>query len=336
MSGILLQSFPRYPLLNGHTPVQELKQLNKQLKGVRVFVKRDDLTGIGLGGNKLRKLEFLLGDALQQGADYIVTTGARQSNHARLTAAATATAGLPCELLLVRMVPNTTDDYVNNGNIVLDHIFGANIVDLPTGTDVMQYAQERVTVLKAAGKLPYLIPTGGSSALGCLGYANCVFEIQEQLAGLGARMDYVIVPNGSSGTHAGLLAGVVAGGADIKVRSYNVLAEPADALKNTLEKANAALQLMQPAGAIPETAVDINSEYKGEGYGIPTAAMKEALHLLARTEGILLDPVYSGKAFSGLLGDIRKGVFPAGTNVLFIVTGGTPGLFAYRSVFENQ
>ncbi|ASZ13008.1 D-cysteine desulfhydrase family protein [Chitinophaga pendula] len=328
-----LQAFPKYELLDGPTAVQELKQLNKTLNGVQVFVKRDDVMGIALGGNKLRKLEYLLGDALQQKAERIITVGARQSNHARLTAAAAAKAGLSCELFLTRTVPIDTADYSDNGNIVLENILGARIVDLPAGTNALALAEERAAALKAAGRNAYVMPMGGSSPTGCLGYVHCAQEIQQQADNADLVFDYVLAPNGSSGTHAGLLAGFKALQSNTQVRTYNVLAEPTAVYNNTLEKTNATLQLIAPQLIVTETDIAISNDYRGEAYGIPTAAMLAAVRLLARTEGILLDPVYSGKAFAGMLEDIRQGYYKPGDRILFILTGGTPGLFAYRNIF---
>jgi L-cysteate sulfo-lyase len=326
--------YPKYHLIDGITPIHELTQLNKTLDGVKIFVKRDDLMGIGMGGNKLRKLEYLIGDALKNEADYIITMGARQSNHARLTAAATAKAGLKCDLILTRTVPITTPDYADGGNIILDHIFGAHIFDLPAEANAAESAEKRMNELTVSGFNPYLIPTGGSSPTGCLGYAACAFEILRQSAGSGVRFDYIVVPNGSSGTHAGLIAGIkVTTNESIKVKSYNVLADPENVLDNTYKKACGTMALLDDTIQISPDEIDINNSYRGEGYGIPTSEMLEALRLLARTEGILLDPVYSGKAFAGLLGDIKSGLFRKGENVLFILTGGLPGLFAYRDLF---
>ncbi len=330
----LLSKFPKHDLLHGATPIQELKRLNEQLGGVRVYIKRDDVMGIGLGGSKLRKLEYLVGDALRNGADHIVTVGARQSNHARLTAAAAATAGLGCDLVLTRTVQISTDDYSDNGNIVLDHILGAHITDLPGGADSYAFAESLAAELRLAGKAPYLIPTGGSNAIGCLGYVDCFFEILEQQLTQQIHFDTIVVPNGSSGTHAGLLAAALISESPVRIRSYNVLGTPDGTQLATRSKTQAVLDLLGTGMPVTDTQVMIDNNYRGASYGIPTQEMVEAVTLLARTEGILLDPVYSGKAFAGLLGDIRKGIIQPGTDILFIATGGTPVLFAYRSVFE--
>jgi len=326
--------FPRFPLIGAATPIERLERLERQMGGVGIYVKRDDLMGVGGGGNKLRKLEFLLGEAVAQGADTVVTVGARQSNHARLTAAAAARAGLRCELLLTRTVPRHDETYADNGNVLLDELFGAAIHDLPANADAMSFASRRAAELKAQGRRVYVCPLGGSSPLGCLGYAACAAEIDSQAADLDVHFDEVVVPHGSGGTHAGLVAGFVAlGRSPAYVRAQAVLANEDKARAVSTEKAAAALELLGERAPVESSALNITDEHLGEGYGIPTGGMREALRTLATVEGLLLDPVYSGKAFAGLLHDIRAGRYRAGQNVLFIMTGGLPGLFAYRSAF---
>jgi L-cysteate sulfo-lyase len=331
-------AFPRVSLLEGPTPIQRLHRieasLGDALGGLALWVKRDDVMGLGGGGNKLRKLEFLLGEAEAQGADTIITVGGLQSNHARLTAAATARQGMARELVLVRMVPREDEDYVGNGNVLLDDLFGALVHDLPAGTDAQAFAEARAEDLRRAGRTAYVAPAGGSSPVGCLGYAACAREIVMQARELGLEFDRVIVPNGSSGTHAGLAAGFAALGRSARVvKSFAVL-RPAEAARQvTWEKACATLSLMGDGG-IDMEEIEVSGEQLGEGYGIPTGAMTDAVRLLASREGLLLDPVYSGKAFAGLLEDARRGRFAGGGNVLFIMTGGVPGLFAYRSAFQ--
>ncbi len=320
-----LSRFPRFPLLAGPSPVEPLDRLNETLGGVRVFVKRDDVSGIGGGGNKLRKLEFLLGEALARGADTVITVGARQSNHARLTAAASARAGLSCELVLPRVVPRDDADYLRNGNIVLDGLFGATVHDLPGDADIPAFVASRMT------QKTYFAPVGGSSAVGCLGYADCAAEI----AAGGIDFANVVVANGSSGTHAGLAAGFAAlGRAPSLVKSYAVYYDAAKTQAITLDKANETLALLGQ-GRLSAADIVVDGNHRGAGYGIPTDGMVAAVRRVARTEGILLDPVYSGKAFAGLLHDIAAGAYRKGDNVLFVMTGGVPGLFAYRSAFEN-
>jgi len=336
-----LAAFPRFPLLDGPTPIQRLARLESRLGeaagGVAIYVKRDDHTPIGGGGNKLRKLELLIGDALARGADTILTVGGRQSNHARLTAAAAAKAGLACELFLSRQVPRSDVDYVHNGNVLLDALFGATVHDLPGDADPLLFAGERATALRRAGKRPYVAPSGGSSPIGCLGYAACALEIEAQSAAMDLPFDRVIVANGSSGTHAGLAAGFAAAGASPRlVRSYTVLRPREEAAQVTLEKAAATLALLDGERRIDPGDIDVDGAHRGDGYGVPTPEMLSAVRLLARTEGLLLDPVYTGKAFAGMLSDLEAGRHRPGESLLFIMTGGVPGLFAYRRAFEGD
>ncbi len=331
-----LSRFARLSLLDGPTPIQELRRLNADFGGVRIFVKRDDFTSICGGGNKLRKLEFLLGEAKAQGADTVITVGARQSNHARLTAAAAARAGFACELVLPDVVARTDGDYLHNGNVLLDGLFGARVHHLPGDADVAGFVSERLDALSGEGRKAYFVPVGGSNAIGCLGYAACALEIEEQAATLGVRFSNVLVANGSSGTHAGLAAGfaLTANGAAL-VKSYSVY-YPADKTRTiTLTIARDVLALIGPGRKLDEDDIQVDGSHRGEGYGIPTQGMVDAVQSMARREGLLLDPVYSGKAFAGLLHDVRGGVYRPGEAVLFVMTGGAPGLFAYRSALTQ-
>jgi len=333
-----LKRLPRRPLLEGPTPVQRLHRiedaLGSSLNGVRIYAKRDDLMSLGGGGNKLRKLEFLLGDAAAAGADTIIATGGRQSNFARLAAAATARLGLACELVLSRMVPRGGDEYDRNGNVLLDDLFGARVHDLPARVDATRFAEERAEELQRAGHIAYVAGLGGSSPVGSVGYADCALEIQTQSHDLDIEFAAVVVPNGSSGTQAGLVAGYRALGLDTtRVKSYSVLAPAASAIASTVEKANAALALLGFEASLRSNDINVSGDQLGHGYGISTPAMVEAVRLMASREGLLLDPVYGGKAFAGLLADISAGRYAAGDNILFIMTSGTPGLYAYASDF---
>lgn len=327
--------YPKFSLLGGATTVQPLTRLNELLNGVEIYVKRDDVMGMGLAGNKLRKLEYLMGDAIQKNADVIITSGGVQSNHARLTAVAASYAGIDYELVLGQAVPKDDLEYANNGNILLENILDAKLHHLPKGADTAAFIENRINTLKSEGRNPYLIPMGGSSPTGCLGYAGCFYEIIQQADDLGIHFNHIVVPNGSGGTHAGLLAASKAAGkSDIRIRSYAVLASLEDAINNTFQKATETLNLLNDKLTIHKDEVDIDPNFLGTGYGIPTKEMVDAVKLLARTEGIFLDPVYSGKAFAGLLADIKAGKFQKGERILFILTGGLPGLFAYRSAFS--
>lgn len=339
--GLDLARFPRTRLLNGPTPIEPLdgvrRHLGAALNGVRLLVKRDDLGPVGGRGNKLRKLEFLLGAALSEGADTVITVGALQSNHARLTAAAAARCGLACELFLTRSVPREDADYTRNGNRLLQPLFGAMVHELPAEADSLALAQERADRLRGQGRRVYVFPSGGSSPVGCLGYAACAAEILAQTAEIGIDLKHIVVANGSSGTHAGLVAGLAAMGRDPRlVKSYTVLASAEGACSATMNKAQECLAVMGSSRELSKADILIDGAARGPGYGIPTNAMKDAVQLMARTEGLLLDPVYSGKAFAGLLADIRSGAFRPGDAVLFLMTGGVPGLFAYASEFPGD
>lgn len=325
-------------LLAHPSPIERLERLEAALgTHVRIYVKRDDVAGIGGGGNKLRKLEFLLGDAIAQGCDTFVTTGGLQSNHCRLSAAASARMGLACELVLADVVPRHDADYRGNGNLLLDAIFGATVHRVPGDADRPAFLQARAEALRAEGRKAYVVGAGGSSPVGALGYVACAREILGQEAALGERFVRIVVPNGSAGTHAGLAAGMAAAGEDVtRVQSYAVLATPEAAHAETLALAQATLAANALPGSVTAAEVVIEGSQRGPGYGIPTAAMREAVELLARTQGLLLDPVYSGKAFAGLLAAIRGGAFRAGEAVLYVMTGGVPGLFAYREVFGEM
>lgn len=330
-----LDSLPRLALLDGPTAIHRLSRIEERLglfsRGIRLSIKRDDVMALGGGGNKLRKLEYHLGHARDIGADTIITVGGVQSNHARLTAAAAARHGFACEMLLARMVPKDGDDYEKNGNVLLDELFGAKVTLLPRGENALVHANARAEALQEKGHTVVVLPTGGSTPRGVLGYARCAREISQQEDEFGAHFDRIVVPNGSSGTHAGLVAGFAAlGQKPSRVSAYSVLGERDAAVATTLGLAREALALMGSSAVLDDRDVRVDGSQRGDGYGVPTTAMKEALRLMASAEGILLDPVYSGKAFAGLVQDLRSGAVRDGEHVLFIATGGQPGLYAYR------
>ncbi|WP_280827837.1 D-cysteine desulfhydrase family protein [Mycobacterium sp. OTB74] len=332
-----LNTFARHQLIEGATHIQRLDGLASRapelLSGVNVFVKRDDHMALGGGGNKLRKLEFHIGRALAEGCDTVVTVGGLQSNHARLTAAVAAKVGLHCELVLSRIVPRADTDYENNGNMLLDKLFGARIHVLDGSQDALTHVQERAQTLRTEGHRVLVIPTGGSTGLGALGYVRCAAEVAMQEAELGLQFSEVIVPNGSGGTQAGLIAGFATLGRAINVRGFSVLAarEYAQATTATLVREACGLLGIDA----PPVEVDVDDAQLGPGYGVPTRELIDAVQLLARIEGLMLDPVYSGKAFAGLLADIKAGRHQAGVNVLFVMTGGQPGLYAYPTTFDG-
>lgn len=336
-----LNTFGRADLLQGSTPIQRAARIEQHLGldrlGVQLFLKRDDHMLIGGGGNKLRKLEFHLGAALQDNVDTLITVGGLQSNHARLTAAVCARLGIACELILTRSVPKTDADYELNGNVLLDHLFGARLHVLPPGADAMAQAGIRAGELRSAGRNVLVIPTGGSTPLGSLGYARCAAEVVRQEEELDLQFTEVIVPNGSAGTHAGLAAGFeLLGRGAATVRSWSVLSDRDASATRTLQLTRQTLALLGSSVGLQPAAINIDGSQLGDGYGLPTPAMLEAVHLMARCEGLLIDPVYSGKAFAGLLSDFRQARYRPGDSVLFIMTGGTPGLYAYRDTFVTH
>lgn len=328
----LTARFKHVALLDEVSPLVEHKSLGERLGGIRLFIKRDDIATIGGGGNKLRKLEFAVGKAQQEGADTLVTFGALQSNHARLTAAVAAKLGMRCELILSKRVPRSGMLYENNGNVLLTRLFGANIHILSAEADPLEWCGRHVESLRREGRKPYVIPFGGSDCLGALGMAHCAFEFLDQLSKQNAKPDHVVVASGSGGTQAGLLAGLHAAGSDAHVHGISVL-HPAEKLCGIVS--SIAAEACKAMGDKPFDAskVQVDDRFVGAGYGIPYDRVLDTIRMLAGTEGVLLDPVYTGKAFAGLRGLAEEGKFAPGETVVFVHTGGLPGLFAYSDEF---
>jgi L-cysteate sulfo-lyase len=324
---------PRTRLAHLPTPLEPLTRLTAELAGPSLWVKRDDCTGLATGGNKTRKLEFLIGAAEAAGADTIITFGAVQSNHARQTAAACAARGLDCHLILARKVPWQDPNYETLGNVLLDHMFGAT-VHLVEPDEVGQTLKALRAELDKQHRTLYSIPTGGSNGTGALGYAACILELIEQSKTLGFELTDVAHATASAGTQAGLLAGLTLAGKqeDIRVHGINVSEGGADLpafITQIGDIADEALRLLSAERTLNRDAILIDSSYLGEGYGLPTPETFAALKLLAGGEGLLLDPVYSGKAMSGFIGKIRAGEFADVENLVFIHTGGTASLPVY-------
>jgi L-cysteate sulfo-lyase len=309
------------------TPFEPMLRLSERLGGPRIFVKRDDETGLALGGNKLRKLEFLLGDALAQGADTIITAGAMQSNHARQTAAACARLGLRCELIL-RGKPRQSYPYLRSGNAMLDRLFGAHILVLEPDASREEAMERRAEELRAQGRKPYVVPVGGSCLVGCFGYALCAEEIVSQAADQGVFIDAIVLATSSCGTHAGLVAGLHAMRAASRVIGIAVESDRAAQEQRVFDLATQTAEALG-ASALPLEAVRVADDWVGPGYAEPSEEMRDAVKLAARTEGLVLDPVYTGKAMAGLIGLIAAGEFGREHNVVFLHTGGAPGLFGY-------
>lgn len=316
-----LADFDRLPLGLLPTPLHPLPHLSAEL-GVEVWVKRDDLTGLGLGGNKVRKLEFLLAAAQAADADIILTTGGPQSNHAMLTAAACRRLGLDCELVLKQR------GVLDGGNVLLDELIGVPItwVDTDGYDDVYAVMDARVAELQSAGRRPYLIPVGGSVPLGSLGYVACVAEIAEQAAAAGVDFDHIVCATGSGGTQAGLTVGAAIHLPTTPVTGYDVGVggDPAPVIAELI---NGTAELLGHDLRIAPTDVRVHDAL-GPGYSKPSESGVAGMQLMARTEGLILDPVYSGKAFGGLVDGIRAGQYAPGSRVLFVHTGGAGGLFA--------
>lgn len=331
-----LARFPRLSLGHFPTPLEPLENLSALLGGPKIWIKRDDATGLATGGNKTRKLEFLLADALALNADVIITQGATQSNHVRQTIAGAAKLGLPTKVLLEKRVTDFGEDYQRSGNVLLDELLGGEIVaHLEGGTDMQKAMEEYADQLREQGyRKPYVIPGGGSNAIGALGYVGCTEELLFQSSQLRLRIDCVVHATGSTGTQAGLVAGFTATNSHVPVLGISVRAPKAKQEENVWNLASRTRELLGVAGELPRDTVVANSDYVGDGYGLPTKSMLEALTLFARHEGILLDPVYSGKGAAGLIDLIRKGHFTRDENVVFIHTGGSAGLFGYRQVLE--
>lgn len=329
-----LARFPRVKLCHAPTPLEKMTNLSKKLGGPTLWIKRDDCTGIATGGNKVRKLEFLMGEALQQGATHVVTQGAVQSNHVRQTAAVAMMLGLKCTALLEHRIQTNDPDYLEGGNVLMDHLMGIDIVYYPAGTDMNAAMAEVAAKLTEAGETPYVIPGGGSNPVGALGYAAVALELVNQANEMGLRIDRIVHATGSAGTQAGLVAGLVMINAQIPVLGIGTRRPRPAQEQAVFDLAQATTRLMN-GPEVPRSAVEANCDYVGAGYGIPTDGMAEAVMMLARTEAIFLDPVYSGKGMAGLIDLIRKGTFPAEENIVFLHTGGQVGLFGY-SDFLNR
>jgi len=325
-----LARFPRVKICHAPTPLEFMPNLTKLLGGPQLWIKRDDCTGLATGGNKNRKLEFLVGEALALGADTLVTQGAVQSNHVRQTVAAAMKFGLRCVGVLEHRVQTNDTDYLDSGNVLLDRLMGMRVEYRPADTDMQAAIEEVGERLRGEGAKPYLIPGGGSNPTGALGYAAVALELLAQVNEIGLRIDRVVHATGSAGTQAGLVAGFAALNAGIRVLGIGVR-NPRDKQEANVHKlAEATAAKLGLKDGIARESVEANCDYVGAGYGIPTDGMAEAVMLLARTEGIFLDPVYSGKAMAGLIDLIRRGMFRVDENVVFVHTGGQVGLFAYK------
>jgi L-cysteate sulfo-lyase len=328
-----LARFPRVKLAHLPTPLEPMERLSKHLGGPRLWIKRDDCTGLSSGGNKTRKLEFLMGEALAMGCDTVITQGATQSNHARQTAAAAAKLGLECHILLEDRTGFDSREYTLNGNVLLDRLHGAQVSKRASGVDMNAEMESLAAGLRDKGKRPYVIPGGGSNVVGALGYANCALELVAQANEMRLVIDHVVHATGSTGTQAGFVAGLSVINAGIPTLGISVRAARDKQEEAVFALAAATAQRVGAAGAVKREQVVANSDYVGQGYGLPTEGMVEAVKMLAQQEGILLDPVYTGKAMAGLIDLVRKGHFEKDSDIVFLHTGGSVGLFGYPDAF---
>jgi L-cysteate sulfo-lyase len=330
-----LSEFPSVPLCHQPTPLEFMPRMSESLGGPRLWIKRDDCTGLATGGNKTRKLEFLIADAIEKGADMVVTQGAVQSNHVRQTAAAACKFGLDCHALLERRVPDRADDYETTGNVLFDQMFGTSLEFRPAGLDMNAEAMVVTEKLAAAGRKPYFIPGGGSNEIGALGYVSCAYELLDQIKANNLDVGWIVLATGSAGTHAGMLAGLHAAGSTIPVMGISVR-QPEDkqiAAVHKLAVLTAAQLTDTPLGV---EKVIVDDGYVGAGYGQPTQGTLDAINLIARREGLLFDPVYSGKGLAGMIGLAGQNFFESDKDVIFLHTGGAAALFAYgNQLAEN-
>jgi len=330
-----LSRFPRLHFAHLPTPLEPMERISRALGGPNIWIKRDDCTGLSSGGNKTRKLEFLMADAVEHKADTIITQGATQSNHARQTTAIAARLGMECHVLLEDRTGYEDQAYVFNGNVLLDQLHGATISKRPADTDMNAAMEEIAQNLRDDGKTPYIIPGGGSNEIGALGYVNAAIELTTQANDRSLRIDHLVHATGSSGTQAGLVLGMEGMNTGIPVYGVGVRApkQKQEEMVYSLAQRTAEYMGLSP-DVVARDKVVANSDYVGDGYGLPTDAMVEAVKMMAQYEGILLDPVYAGKGFSGLIDLIRKGHFKQDENIVFLHTGGSISLFGYPNAFD--
>jgi L-cysteate sulfo-lyase len=329
----MLKKFDRIKLGHFPTPIESLNNISKYLDGPNIFIKRDDCSGLATGGNKTRKLEFLMPDAIKKKTKLVVTIGAVQSNHARQTAAACTLLGLKCLIILEQRLEDPPDSYMKSGNVFLDKLFGADVILCPKNENILNYSKKIIEDLKKKKTAVYFIPGGGSNELGALGYVECLNEIIKENKKY--NFTHIVHATGSSGTQAGLLAGKKYFKCSIPVIGISVRFDKRTQEDKVYKEAIKTCELLQ-CDPLDKSEVLAFDEYVGKGYGIPTPGMIEATELLAKKEAILLDPVYSGKGFAGLIGLIRKKYFKKNDNVLFIHTGGAVSLHAYEWAFNKK
>ncbi|MCL2619070.1 MAG: D-cysteine desulfhydrase [Defluviitaleaceae bacterium] len=326
-----LSRFPRRRYTPGPTPVEKLEALSKALGGPNIYIKRDDLLGLAGGGNKTRKLEFLMGDAITKGADTVITCGAVQSNHCRLTLAACIKEGLKCQMVLEQRVPGSYSKDASGNNFLFElmGVEATHVVD--GGADLLGKMTEIAEELRKQGRKPYIIPGGGSNEVGALGYVACAQELVTQLFEMDLKIDNIVLTSGSTGTHAGMLTGMFGVNGQIPITGIGINRRndrQIPAVFDLVSRTSAKLGLANPPKLEDVTVFE---DYIGDGYSRPTPGMVEAVKTFATTEAILLDPVYTGKTADGLISLVKKGYFKDSENILFLHTGGSPALYHYKA-----
>ena len=334
---MLLSRYPRHFLAHLPTPLEPMKRLSTALGGPQIWIKRDDCTGLSTGGNKTRKLEFLIGEALLEGADMVMTQGATQSNHARQTAAFAAKVGMDCHILLEDRTGSNNLNYNHNGNVLLDHLHGATTQKIK-GADNMNAELEKVaqSYREKTGRKVYTVPGGGSNATGALGYVNCAFEMLSQFNDRHLKVDHIVHATGSAGTQAGLAVGLKAMNAPIALLGIGTNAPKEKQEAKIFSLAEKTAEKLGCPDIMSREDITANTDYVGAGYGVPSDGGQEAIKMFAELEGILLDPVYSAKGAAGLIDLARNGVFKKDETVVFLHTGGSAGLFGYDWAFDME
>lgn len=318
------------------TPIERLPRLSSSLGGPTIYIKRDDCTGVGMGGNKCRKLDYLIADARAMNADTVVTCGGVQSNHVRQTAAYAARAGFRCSVVVEPVLEEPDAHYLESGNMLLDGLFGAEIHRTDGGGDLESAAEDLAERLRREGRRPYVIPLGGSNPLGALGYVDCADEIAAQAAALNVKFNCVALASGSGGTQAGLIAGFIRNGVDAVIQGFTVSPEKSRKQSRLEALTRGTLELLNVAApADLASRLHLDDRFFGPGYACVEPRAIAAVRRLAETEGVLLDPVYTGKAMAGLIAATEEGKFSRADTVLFLHTGGAPALFAYHATFSS-
>ncbi|GAA0898395.1 D-cysteine desulfhydrase family protein [Pseudonocardia zijingensis] len=332
----VLRRHPRLELGHLPTPFEPLRRLTSFLDGPQLWIKRDDATGLGVGGNKVRALEYVAADAVAKEADVLITAGVIQSNSVRQVAAAAAKLGLGCHFgVITDRVPNIDRDYRQTGNILLDHLYGATHEPMTIGDDRTSKLAEIALRIKASGRRPYIVPYGCANRLGAIGYLGAALEIADQALAMDVTITHIVHASGSGGTQAGLIAGLAMLNLDVEVIGIDIDAEPEGVHRRV---ASILRELADEVGlefAPLEKKISIESSYSGDAYGVADQSTLDAIMLAARMEGLLVDPVYSGKALAGMCGLIREGRLAPDAQIVFLHTGGSPAIYAYRSLFPE-